>query len=126
MHDRPETVLIEVEGFVPCPVQRARSDLESLLAEFRPALRRLAGLLFRDTPRADASDLVQETLLDACRCPEEVRNGTPAQKLAWLRRALVRNILNARRYQRRAKRRQSSDQSLETVNFDPVGEPQPG
>jgi RNA polymerase sigma-70 factor (ECF subfamily) len=87
-----------------------------LMSEFRPALRKLAGLLFRDTRRLDASDIVQETLLDACRCPEKVRTGTAAQKFAWLRRVLVHNILDARRDQRRAKRRQSRDRSLRAAD----------
>lgn len=102
---------------MPGLVQGTRQDLESLLSEFRPALRKLAGLLFRDTRRLDSSDIVQETLLDACRCPEKVRNGTTAQKLAWLRIVLVHNIVNARRDQRRAKRRQSRVRSINVTDL---------
>lgn len=42
--------------------------------------------------RADASDLVQETFLDACRDFEQFRGSTEAELLAWLRKILVFNI----------------------------------
>jgi RNA polymerase sigma-70 factor (ECF subfamily) len=41
--------------------------------------------------RADASDLVQETFLDACRDFAQFR-GTQAELLAWLRQVLVYNL----------------------------------
>jgi len=42
--------------------------------------------------RASASDLVQETFLDACRDFEQFRGGTEPELLAWLRRILVFNL----------------------------------
>jgi RNA polymerase sigma-70 factor (ECF subfamily) len=42
--------------------------------------------------RADASDLVQETFLDACRDFAQFRGHTEAELLAWLRRILVCNL----------------------------------
>jgi RNA polymerase sigma-70 factor, ECF subfamily len=42
--------------------------------------------------RADASDLVQETFLDACRDFAQFRGGSEAELLAWLRQVLVYNL----------------------------------
>jgi RNA polymerase sigma-70 factor (ECF subfamily) len=42
--------------------------------------------------RATASDLVQETFLQACRRFRQFRGSTEQELLAWLRRILVRNL----------------------------------
>lgn len=42
--------------------------------------------------RADASDLVQETFLDACRNFGRFEGGTEAELMAWLRQILVFNL----------------------------------
>jgi RNA polymerase sigma-70 factor (ECF subfamily) len=42
--------------------------------------------------RVDSSDVVQETLLDACRDFDRFRGGTEAELLSWLRHILVCNL----------------------------------
>jgi RNA polymerase sigma-70 factor, ECF subfamily len=42
--------------------------------------------------RADASDLVQETFLDACRDFDQFRGVTEAELTAWLRKILIYNV----------------------------------
>ena len=42
--------------------------------------------------RADASDLVQETFLDACRDFDQFRGVTEAELMAWLRKILIYNV----------------------------------
>jgi len=42
--------------------------------------------------RADASDLVQETFLDACRDFHQFRGSTEAELMAWLKKILIYNV----------------------------------
>src|SRR5262249_36144555 len=62
--------------------------------------------------KVDASDLVQEALLEACRDFPAFRGSTEAELTAWLRQILVRNLANlVRRYadtRRRDVRRERS------------------
>ena len=56
--------------------------------------------------KVDASDLVQETMLEAHRDFERFRGGTEQEWLAWLKRILARNAADfVRRYCGTAKRR---------------------
>lgn len=55
-------------------------------------------------PKGGASDLVQETLLEAHRDFSQFRGESDAQLLAWLRRLLRNNIANFVRHHRAAKR----------------------
>lgn len=48
--------------------------------------------------RMAPSDLVQDTFVDAYRCFEQFRGTTEAELRGWLRRMLLRNIADARRY----------------------------
>ena len=68
-------------------------------------------------PRAqlqvDASDLVQQTLMDAHRKRDQFRGDTEAERAAWLRQILACNFADALRHQHRAKRDVSRQQSLE-------------
>src|SRR4051812_22009065 len=82
----------------------AYADIAELVAKHRPRLRDLAGRLFSDCARLDASDLVQEVMLDALNCPDEVRHGTDEEKWAWLRTLLVCKVHHALRDQGRDKR----------------------
>lgn len=91
------------------------ADLGPVVAELRQWLRKLAGELFRDTARLSGSDLVQETLLDAAKCPDSVRYGTLAEKRAWLKTVLVRKVANALRDHSRAKRDVSRDRPLDAA-----------
>ena len=61
----------------------------------------------------DASDLVQQTLLDAHAKKDQFRGDTDAQRAAWLRKILTCNLADALRHQHRAKRDVSRQRPLE-------------
>jgi RNA polymerase sigma-70 factor (ECF subfamily) len=61
----------------------------------------------------DASDVVQQTLLDAVARNEQFRGGTEAELLGWLRQILANNIIDVARYHGRVKRDVSRIRSLE-------------
>ena len=61
----------------------------------------------------DASDLVQQTFIDAYRKKDQFRGKTDAERAAWLRMILTHNLADVMRYQHRAKRDVSRQQSLE-------------
>ena len=63
--------------------------------------------------RVDASDLVQQTLLDAHANKEQFRGDSDAERAAWLRQILSRNLKDALRHHHRAKRDVSKQQPLE-------------
>ena len=64
-------------------------------------------------PRIDASDLVQQTLLDACAKSKQFRGTTDAERAAWLRQILTHNLQDALRHNDRGKRDLSRQQPLE-------------
>ena len=80
-------LLLEAKEFAP-------EALGTLLELYRNYLRILAkSQLDEDlASRATASDVVQETFLEAYRDFVQFRGNTPAEFLAWLRRILVRNV----------------------------------
>lgn len=63
--------------------------------------------------QVDASDLVQQTLLDAHAKRDQFRGSTDAERAAWLRRILTCNLADALRHQHRGKRDVSRERSLE-------------
>ncbi len=63
--------------------------------------------------KIDASDLVQQTLLDAHAKRDQFRGETDAERAAWLRKILACNLADALRHQHRAKRDVSRQRSLE-------------
>ena len=63
--------------------------------------------------KIDASDLVQQTLLDAHAKKSQFRGDTDAERAAWLRKILTCNLADALRHQHRAKRDVSRQRSLE-------------
>ena len=81
----------------------------------RPYLRLLARLQLggRLRGKLDASDLVQQTLLEACQKQEQFRGNTEGEWLAWLRQILAHNMADARRRFGQAKRDPSRERSLE-------------
>ncbi len=80
--------------------------MESGLERFRPYLRLLARLHLdpRYQAKLDASDLVQQTFLQAHRALTGFRGQTDAELAAWLRQILARNMAHLARDHRRAKR----------------------
>src|SRR5204862_89679 len=89
----------------PCDLERFRSYL-LLLARLQ-----LDGRL---PNKLDASDLVQQTLLEAHAKADQFQ-GNHAALAAWLRQALVNNLRDAWRAQRRARRDVRREQSLEAA-----------
>jgi len=55
--------------------------------------------------RADASDIVQETFLDACRDFHQFRGSTEAELMAWLKKILIYNVAKLVQQQVLAKKR---------------------
>jgi RNA polymerase sigma-70 factor (ECF subfamily) len=65
-------------------------------------------------PKGGASDLVQETFLDAYRDFAQFQGTTPPELLGWLRRLLLHNLANfTRGYRDTAKRQASAEVPLE-------------
>jgi RNA polymerase sigma-70 factor (ECF subfamily) len=89
--------------------------LAGQLPEFRDYLRLLARAQFDPRLRAkfDASDLVQQTLLEAHRDVAQFRGRTRGEMAVWLRRILARNLANAARDHSRDKRDVGREVSLE-------------
>jgi len=94
--------------------QPVESDHETL-DQFRSYLYLLARAHLgpRVQNNIDASDLVQQTLLDAHAKKDQFRGDTDAERAAWLRKILTCNLADAMRYQHRAKRDVSRQRSLE-------------
>lgn len=63
--------------------------------------------------KLDASDVVQQTLLQAHRAREQFRGDSPAAMAAWLRQILARNLAHAARDFGREKRNVLRERSLE-------------
>jgi RNA polymerase sigma-70 factor (ECF subfamily) len=85
------------------------------LERFRSYLRLLArtGLGRRLQSKLDASDLVQQTLLEAHQDLGQFRGQGEAALAAWLRQVLARNLANAARDLGRQKRDAARELSLE-------------
>jgi RNA polymerase sigma-70 factor (ECF subfamily) len=85
------------------------------LPEFRDYLRLLARAQINPRLQAklDASDLVQQTLLEAHRDFAQFHGKTSGELAAWLRRILARNLANVTRDLGRDRRDVGREQSLE-------------
>ena len=62
--------------------------------------------------KMDASDVVQQTMLEAYQQRDRFRGSTEAQRAAWLRQILAHNLADALRGFRRAKRDVGRERSL--------------
>ncbi|MFO0966017.1 MAG: sigma-70 family RNA polymerase sigma factor [Gemmataceae bacterium] len=85
------------------------------IPDFRDYLKVLARAQLdpRLQAKLDASDLVQQTLLEAHRDMEQFRGQTRAELAAWLRRILARNLAGVLRDLNRQKREVERERSLE-------------
>ena len=99
--------------------QEDASAQGKVLQHYRPWLQLLARMQIdgRFPGKFDASDIVQQTLLEACRDLPEFRGGTEGELLAWLRQVLAHVLGHEfRRYagtqQRDVGREVSLEQSL--------------
>jgi RNA polymerase sigma-70 factor (ECF subfamily) len=87
------------------------------LERFREYLRLLARLKLdrRVQAKLDASDMVQQTLLEAHQALPRFQGSTEAELAGWLRQILARNLANAVRDLGRAKRNAARERSLEAA-----------
>jgi RNA polymerase sigma-70 factor, ECF subfamily len=121
MQPNPEQMIAQVRRG---PDEAGRKErLGELLELYRNYLKLLAraqvDLHLRS--RADASDLVQETFLDACRDFHQFRGSTEAELMAWLKKILIYNVAKFIQRQVVAKKRDarrdvSLDRHLAAVN----------
>ena len=103
----PEVLLARARG-------GDQDALGSLLEEYREYLRMLARTrVGRDLQvRLDASDLVQEALLEAHRDFRQFLGQTEAELTVWLRQILVRNLADQLKHHQSQKRDFQREQPL--------------
>lgn len=84
---------------------------------FRSYLRLLANMQLdkRVRSKVDASDIVQQTLMQAHKAREQFRGENDAQRAAWLRQILARNLMHATRDMTRDKRDVRREQSMQAA-----------
>jgi RNA polymerase sigma-70 factor (ECF subfamily) len=90
------------------------ADPGACLERHRPYLNLLASahLRGRQGTKLDASDVVQQTLLDAFAKKDQFRGLSEGELAAWLRQILKNNLLEAARNQQRDKRDVRREQPL--------------
>jgi RNA polymerase sigma-70 factor (ECF subfamily) len=90
------------------------------LERFREYLRLIARMRLDPQLQAklDASDVVQQTLLEAYQARSQFRGRTDEEFAAWLRQILARNLSNALRDFGRTKRDVNRERSLEAAIDD--------
>jgi RNA polymerase sigma-70 factor (ECF subfamily) len=98
-------------------VDETAQDIETGLGRFRAYLRLLAGLQLgpRLRGKVDASDLVQQTLLEAYEKREQFRGSSEEGRLAWLRCILAHNLADILRAFAQEKRDVKRERSLEAA-----------
>jgi RNA polymerase sigma-70 factor (ECF subfamily) len=102
--------------FLPAAQAGSKEALGQMLDACRGYLLLIAGQEISPDLRAKggASDLVQETLLDAFRDFTHFQGHTEQELFGWLRRILLNNVSNfARRYRDTAKRQTSAEVPLD-------------
>jgi RNA polymerase sigma-70 factor, ECF subfamily len=97
--------------------RRALDDATAELSRFRPYLLMLARLQFDEALQAklDASDIVQQTLLEAHQSLANFRGTSDPEKKTWLRRILGHNLADELRKFRRGKRNLHLEASLQAA-----------
>jgi RNA polymerase sigma-70 factor (ECF subfamily) len=111
--------MVEARGTWQALLARARAAdrgaLGELLALYQNYLRILARTHLHEFPsaRCDASDLVQETLIEALRDFPRFAGTTERELLAWLRRILARNLADQVKHHKAKIRTFERQESLE-------------
>jgi RNA polymerase sigma-70 factor (ECF subfamily) len=102
-----------IESLIRASKQEKTAEAE-LLASYRCYLRFLARMQISRTltVKADASDLVQETMLYAHRCFKQFRGSTEQELLAWLRTILQSRIVELVRRHTATKRDHRLEEQL--------------
>lgn len=82
---------------------------------FRSYLRVLASMQLdhRVRSKVDASDIVQQTLMQAHKARDQFQGSNQAQRAAWLRQILARNLIHATRDMTREKRDVRREKSIQ-------------
>lgn len=88
-------------------------DLERFRAYLEFLARTLMGPLLRG--KFEASDVVQDTLLEAIKSRERYRGTTDGELAEWLRKILAHNLIDAARALDRQKRKADLERSLEAT-----------
>ncbi|MDG1895713.1 MAG: sigma-70 family RNA polymerase sigma factor [Fuerstiella sp.] len=98
-------------------MNHAAENLEDVVERYRQYLVMLADrqLDSRLRGKLDASDVVQQTLLEAHQNYEQFRGTHEEEMIAWLRKILAHNLLDAVRGLRREKRDVDREQSIEAA-----------
>ncbi|MBT4867605.1 MAG: sigma-70 family RNA polymerase sigma factor [Planctomycetaceae bacterium] len=98
-------------------MNHAAENLEDVVERYRQYLVMLADrqLDSRLRGKLDASDVVQQTLLEAHQNQEQFRGTHEGELVAWLRKILAHNLLDAIRGLRREKRDVAREQSIDAV-----------
>jgi RNA polymerase sigma-70 factor (ECF subfamily) len=115
-------ITIEPEPGKTAVAPEAREALRKAVEAFRPDLLRMAASeLGPDLrPKGDASDIVQQTYLEAHRDLGTFSGRTEAEMRAWLRQILRNNVKHfARRYRDSEKRRIDRERPLEPPPASP-------
>lgn len=88
---------------------------DMVLEQYRKYLLMLARVQFdpRLREKLDASDVVQQTMLEAHRQRGQYRGRSEGERVAWLRQILAHNMADALRGFRRAKRDVARERSIE-------------
>lgn len=91
------------------------SGSELPLDQYRAYLNLLARMQLdrRLSSKLDASDIVQQTMMQAHRAREQFQGTSPAALAGWLRQILARNLAHVRRDYSRDKRNVARERSLE-------------
>jgi RNA polymerase sigma-70 factor (ECF subfamily) len=110
----------QIEALIRAARGGCRESMEKLIAASRSFLWMLA---LREVPsdlrpKVSASDLVQESLLEAHRDFSGFGGSHPKELYAWLRRILLNNLANSRRRYRKLKRELKREVPLQTFTDD--------